>query len=213
MPKLIEVMEEHARISAEPTDDNLEDKPMAGLCENCGNWSDVIKEIEGRALCEDCQAELEEGSRSEGDSIVFECNGELEEFTLVDEQRRSTIALSQLGEFLTSFQLGHRPASEVSCPICNLDLAEERIRYESDAILIVDTKIKKGHKERIMVLTRKHGVQRDMATIDEAVRQVIAAGRQVFKSDFALLSDRFSTVNYPWHIVASDIDPRADDYL
>jgi len=72
MPALIEAIEEHVRISTESTLGDLEDEPMAGLCESCGNWSDVLRKIEGRVLCEDCQTELEEGSSSKQDNVIFE---------------------------------------------------------------------------------------------------------------------------------------------
>lgn len=28
--------------------------PLVGYCDDCGQWSDILKEIEGRFLCEDC---------------------------------------------------------------------------------------------------------------------------------------------------------------
>jgi hypothetical protein len=65
----------------------------------------------------------------------------------------------------------------------------------------------------MMVLTRKHGVQHSDETLDEAIQQIIAIGRRIFNEDFILLSDRFSSVNYHWHIVVSDLNLEADDYL
>ena len=136
----------------------------------------------------------------------------LEGFTFSDGQKRSAISQSQLEELFTSFQLGHEPTSEASCLLCNLDLTKERVHYNNGAILIVDTKAKKGHKERIMLLTRKHGVQHDKENLNKAVEKLISVSRQIFNEDFALLTDRFSSTNYHWHIVVSDIDPKADDY-
>jgi len=93
-----------------------------------------------------------------------------------------------------------------------MELANEHIYYNSNGIMIMDTRNKKGHRERIMVLTRKHGIQLSEELLEEAIQQVITVGREVFKSDFILLSDRFSSTQYHWHIVASDIDPNAEDH-
>ena len=93
-----------------------------------------------------------------------------------------------------------------------MDLTREHVYYEDEKILVVDTYRKKGHRNRIMVLTKEHGIQHGRAILDEAIRELIAVGRQIFDEDFILLSDRYSSVNYHWHIVASDLDPEADDY-
>ena len=55
MPELIEILVEKARIEGEIP----ESPPMAGYCDNCGRWSDDLKEVEGRFLCKECRIELE----------------------------------------------------------------------------------------------------------------------------------------------------------
>ena len=55
-PELIDIIQEKARIeSSEELEDN---PPLAGYCDNCGEWSDNLKEVEGNFLCEECRLEL-----------------------------------------------------------------------------------------------------------------------------------------------------------
>ena len=56
-PELIEIMQERARIEEGSLED-LESPPSAGYCDNCGSWSDDLREVEGNFLCEECRLEL-----------------------------------------------------------------------------------------------------------------------------------------------------------
>ena len=56
-PELIEIMQERARIE-EGSLEELESPPSAGYCDNCGSWSDDLREVEGNFLCEECRLEL-----------------------------------------------------------------------------------------------------------------------------------------------------------
>jgi hypothetical protein len=51
-PELIEIIQEKAKISA--SEEAAETFPLAGYCDNCGAWSDNLKEVDGTYLCEDC---------------------------------------------------------------------------------------------------------------------------------------------------------------
>ncbi|MEM2341639.1 MAG: CBS domain-containing protein [Candidatus Bathyarchaeia archaeon] len=54
-PELIEIIQERAKIA---TAEEVEEKlPLAGYCDNCGAWSDNLREIDGTYLCEDCYVE------------------------------------------------------------------------------------------------------------------------------------------------------------
>lgn len=56
-PELISVITERAAISeAVPI---REGNPLAGYCDNCGQWSDSLKEVNGKFLCYECRLELE----------------------------------------------------------------------------------------------------------------------------------------------------------
>lgn len=63
MPKLMELVTEKAKIGGEL----VKEAPLlAGYCDNCGQWSDTLMDVEGKFLCEDCRLELEEGKEQAG---------------------------------------------------------------------------------------------------------------------------------------------------
>ncbi len=55
-PALIEIIMEKAKITATPT--LPVGAEFAGNCDRCRNWSDVLKEVEGRFLCDECRIDL-----------------------------------------------------------------------------------------------------------------------------------------------------------
>ena len=57
-PELIEIIQERARIEG-VAEEEVQHPPLAGYCDQCGRWSDTIKEVEGTFLCEECRIELE----------------------------------------------------------------------------------------------------------------------------------------------------------
>jgi CBS domain-containing protein len=58
-PELIEIIQEKARIEGGTAVEEAPwHPPLAGYCDQCGQWSDDLQEIEGRFLCEDCRTEL-----------------------------------------------------------------------------------------------------------------------------------------------------------
>jgi CBS domain-containing protein len=60
MPELIEIIQEKTRIANQGiSTELLEQPPLAGYCDNCGQWADDLTEVEGNFLCEDCQLEVE----------------------------------------------------------------------------------------------------------------------------------------------------------
>jgi len=59
MPELIEIIQEKARIGNESVAAGGVERPLlAGYCDNCGQWSNDLREVEGNFLCEECQIEL-----------------------------------------------------------------------------------------------------------------------------------------------------------
>jgi CBS domain-containing protein len=57
-PELLEIIQEKARIENQKIIEESESIKSAGYCDNCGVWSDSLREIEGNFLCEECQIEL-----------------------------------------------------------------------------------------------------------------------------------------------------------
>ena len=60
-PSLIEIIVEKARIKLTPL--LLAGTEAAGTCEQCGQWSDMLRQFEGRFLCDDCRIEVEDEER------------------------------------------------------------------------------------------------------------------------------------------------------
>lgn len=58
-PELLEIMQERARIRTETVaeEEAPEYPPLAGYCDQCGQWSDNLQEVEGNFLCEECRVE------------------------------------------------------------------------------------------------------------------------------------------------------------
>lgn len=58
-PELIETIQERARIENQNLVEEIEEAPpSAGHCDNCGVWSDGLREVEGSFLCEECRLEI-----------------------------------------------------------------------------------------------------------------------------------------------------------
>lgn len=61
MPELIEIIQEKTLIEKENNFDEttIDESTLAGYCDNCGAWSDELKENNGDFICEDCRVDLE----------------------------------------------------------------------------------------------------------------------------------------------------------
>ncbi len=60
-PSLIEIIVEKAKIKLTPL--LLAGTEAAGTCEQCGQWSDMLQQFEGRFLCNECRIEVEAEER------------------------------------------------------------------------------------------------------------------------------------------------------
>lgn len=64
-PEILEIVKEHMRIMGIALPGNPEGY-VEGYCDSCGEWSDMLLNIEGQYLCEDCRLELiRRGKREE----------------------------------------------------------------------------------------------------------------------------------------------------
>ena len=103
----------------------------------------------------------------------------------------------------------------MDCPLCRIDERKEKIRLVTRDIMVVDTITPKGHRGRIMCLYRKH--TKKLAPLVR--RRVMAEFRNFcipyffsYTDRFSIHKDTFSTIPGHWHIVASDLDRKAEDY-
>jgi len=63
-PEILEIVKENMKIMGVSFPRSKEGY-VEGYCDNCGEWSDMLLNVEGRYLCEDCRLELLREKRKE----------------------------------------------------------------------------------------------------------------------------------------------------
>jgi len=64
-PEILEIVKEHMRIMGVALPRSTEGY-VEGYCDSCGEWSDMLLNVEGQYLCEDCRLDLiRRGRRAE----------------------------------------------------------------------------------------------------------------------------------------------------
>lgn len=101
----------------------------------------------------------------------------------------------------------------VECPLCKLDLSQEKVFYEDQFFVVLRTKNLKGHKERIMIVSKSHVHRIPMKAYESALDIVERFGRIIFKytNKFVIMDSTFATINQHWHLVVTDLDPKSED--
>lgn len=62
-PEIFDIMQETMRVR-EPSAESAQPKrPVEGICDSCGEWSDLLLPSDGQLLCEECRLDMEEASR------------------------------------------------------------------------------------------------------------------------------------------------------
>jgi hypothetical protein len=104
--------------------------------------------------------------------------------------------------------------STTECPLCKLDLKQEKIFYDDRSFLVLRTKDLKGHKERIMVVYKRHEHTISYKALERALDLLSEIGRKVFSytPKFVIMDTTFATINDHWHLVGTDLDPRSKDF-
>jgi hypothetical protein len=100
------------------------------------------------------------------------------------------------------------------CPLCELDLKKEKIYYEDRSFIILRTQKLKGHKERIMVVYKRHEHTIPHNAYEHALNMLSKIGRKVFSytPKFVIMDTTFATINDHWHLVVTDLDPKSEDF-
>lgn len=103
----------------------------------------------------------------------------------------------------------------IKCPLCTMDLSKEKIFYEDEYFVVLRTKGLKGHGERFMIVTKEHRHSIPHEAFELALDIVTAIGKKIFKGcgKFVIMDSTFATINQHWHLVCSDLDPYADDFI
>ena len=100
----------------------------------------------------------------------------------------------------------------MTCPICKA-LKEESL-HEDDLIKILETKSLKGHRRRIMVVTKEHMRVAPSWLDSHMLDRLEEVGRRVFgyTYKFIIMSPLFGSVKDHAHYVASDLEPDCEDF-
>lgn len=100
------------------------------------------------------------------------------------------------------------------CPLCNLNLEKEKKYYEDRSFIVLRTKTEKGHRERIMIVFRRHEHTVPLRAYEHALDVLTKIGRRVlsYTPEFMIMDTTFATVNDHWHLVATDLDPQSEDF-
>ena len=102
----------------------------------------------------------------------------------------------------------------VNCPLCELNLKEEKVYFEDNTFLVLRTKKLKGHKERVMIVYKRHEHELPYKAVERALDILTKIGRRLFSytPKFVIMDSTFATINDHWHLVASDLDPKSEDF-
>jgi hypothetical protein len=100
------------------------------------------------------------------------------------------------------------------CPLCALDLEKEKKYYEDESFIVLKTKTVKGHRERIMIVYKRHEHAIHQKAYEHALDILSDVGRRVFSytPKFVVMDATFATINDHWHLVATDLDPKSEDF-
>jgi hypothetical protein len=100
------------------------------------------------------------------------------------------------------------------CPLCNLDLKKEKKYFEDQSFMVLKTKTAKGHEERIMIIYKRHEHTIPQNAYEHALDVLTEIGKMVFSytPKFVIMDTTFATINDHWHLVATDLNPKSQDF-
>jgi hypothetical protein len=101
-----------------------------------------------------------------------------------------------------------------NCPLCALNLKKESVYYDDESFIVLRTKNLKGHRERIMIVYKRHEHTIPYKAYERALDILSRIGSNVFRytPKFVIMDTTFATINDHWHLVVSDLDPKSEDF-
>jgi len=106
------------------------------------------------------------------------------------------------------------------CPLCGVCAREpENVLYEDVNFAIVRTKYRKGHRERVMLVLKRHledlppSISPDFSRVTQtpAIRQRL---KEIFSYTYkAIIMDgKYGSVPDHWHLCVTDLEPDSEDH-
>ena len=107
---------------------------------------------------------------------------------------------------------GDYRSQAADCPLCRIP--EKEVLADFDRWRLVRAKNLKGHRERLMLVSKRHSKQLDEGSIGEAYLLLNSIGQRFFgyADKWAIFESDFATIPDHWHRIASDLDVNAQDF-
>lgn len=101
----------------------------------------------------------------------------------------------------------------LNCPLCELDLKQEKVYFEDSSFVVLRTKDMKGHRERIMIVYKPHQHTVPHGAYERALDILSKVGTVFsYTPKFVIMDTTFATINDHWHLVATDLNPKSQDF-
>jgi len=102
----------------------------------------------------------------------------------------------------------------LNCPLCELDLSKEKIYHEDATFIVLRTENLKGHRERIMMVSKEHVHTIPHKVYERGLDILSTISREVFSytPKAVIMDSTFATISDHWHLVATDLDPKGEDF-
>jgi len=100
------------------------------------------------------------------------------------------------------------------CPLCTIPFREKLI-YSDDQVYVCDTKDKKGHKTRIMIVSAEHIKEASEEFEQYAIRKLKEICPKIFTDKWIIVRGMTSVPDH-WHLIAEDTfstDPKEQKML
>src|SRR6266581_3185673 len=106
----------------------------------------------------------------------------------------------------------HSRTKMADCPLCKVPLKEVLVDFDRRSL--VRAKNLKGHRERLMLVSKRHSKQLDEGSIGEPYLLLNSIGQRFFgyADKWAIFESDFATAHDDWHRIVSDLDENAEDF-
>lgn len=101
----------------------------------------------------------------------------------------------------------------MSCPLCKVwEREPENVLWQNKFYALVRTKDLKGHKERVMLLSKKHIKHNHdiRGALKGAIYAILTAFNYTYKA--IVLDGKFGSIPDHWHLCITDLEEGSEDH-
>jgi hypothetical protein len=93
-------------------------------------------------------------------------------------------------------------------------LKREKVYHEDGSFIVLRTENLKGHRERIMIISKRHEHTIPYKAYEHALDILSKIGKKAFSytPKFVIMDSTFATITDHWHLVATDLIPESKDF-